>query len=275
MIWGNQIRGILKDSSRLSLQISMWICWISFLSYNSYGQVGINTSNPQESLHLGTSTGSMRVESLNWINNSHNGGDVNGDNDMTNDTFPLYVDHNGDLSLELDVLLNTEASDALDDTALSTSAVFLSANSNVGKASTIIKSYTVTFNRPTLLEIKYNISHKIYLNDSYDIIDDFLARRVTNYIVVSPDPDPNNGNTNRKYGPSSKSYTSGSTNSVSGPYFNGHTVYIKIDQAGTYDINIYGEVSSNLKWSGASGTQSRATYVEFAVDNDFLFFRMY
>lgn len=240
-----------------------------------FGQVGINTTNPQEALHLGSSTGTIRVESLNGVNNSHNGGDVNGDNDMTNDTFPLYVDENGDFTLELDVLLNTEASDALDDTELNTSTVTLLPDDVNGWEKTIIKSYSLQFNRPTLLEVKYNISHKIYLDNNYALITDLLARRVSNYITVTPDPDSSDGILNRSYGPTSKSYSSGSNNSVSGPFFNGTTVYIKFEQAGNYVINIYGEVWSNIKWEGGPGTQSRAAYVEFAIDNDFLFFRMY
>lgn len=240
---------------------------LTCLSFTTWAQVGINTTDPQEKLHIAGTTGSLRVESLNASNNEFNGGGTA--------TYPLYVDENGDFTLELNVLLNSEASDALDDTALPNSAVELLGTDSDGFETTIIKSYTITLNRPTLLEAKYAISHKIYENDSYDIIDDLLARRVTNYICVSPDPDASDGISNRKYGPSTKSYTSGSTNSVTGPFFNGHTVYIRFEQAGTYTINIMGEVSSNTKWSGASGTQSRATYVEFAVDDDFLFFRLY
>jgi hypothetical protein len=240
-----------------------------------FGQVGINTTDPQETLHLAGTTGTIRVESLNYVNNSNNGGDVNNDGDMTDDTFPLYVDENGDLTLELQVLTNSEAEDEFDDTTLPTSSVELPGNDNDGKVTTIIKSYTVTFNRPTLLEIKYNLSHKIYYDDSYTIIDDLLARRVTNYISVSPDPDTTDGISNRKYGICTKAHTSGSTNSVPGPFFNGSTVYIKILQAGTYTIDFVGEVSSSKKWQGASGPNSLSTYVEFAIDSDFLFIRLY
>jgi hypothetical protein len=239
------------------------------------GQVGINTPNPQESLHLAGTTGTIRVESLNSVNNSYNGGDVNNDGDLSNDTYPLYVDEYGDLTLELEVLTNSEAEDEFDDTTLPTSSVELLGNDGDGKVTTIIKSYTVTFNRPTLLEVKYNLSHNIYADDSYTILDDLLARRVSNYITVSPDPDPTDGISNRKYGPCTKAHTSGSTNSVPGPFFNGSTVYIKIMQAGTYTIDFVGEVSSSKKWQGASGPNSLATYVEFAIDSDFLFIRLY
>lgn len=250
---------------------------IFFLLISSFlhAQVGINTVIPQEALHLGGENGTIRIESLNYVNNDYNGGDLNQDGNLSNDTFPLYVDENGDLSLKLEVFLNSQAQDALDDTTLNTNTIELQGNNNIGRDSTIIKSYVLVINRPTILEVKYNISHNIYLNSNLDTISDFLARRVSNYIIMSPDPDINDNITNRKYGPSTISYTSGSTNSIVGPFFNGHTVYIKIAQAGTYQLDIYGEVSSNLKWAGASGTQSRQTYVEFATDNDFLFFRLY
>ena len=258
------------------------LVYILFLNFVwGFSQVGINTDNPQEALHLASSTGTMRVESLNWINNPHNGGDVDGDNDLSNNTYPLYVDENGDFTLQLEVLHNSDAADELDDTLLPNSTATLLGNDTDGLITTEIKTYNLIINRPTLLEVKYNISHHIYNDDSFTVISDLLARRVSNYITVIPDPDPNDGinpgdpNYPRKYGPSSKSYTSGSVNSVTGPFFNGQTVYIKFEQAGTYTLSIVGEVSSNTKWSGASGTQSRPTYVEFATDSDFLFFRLY
>lgn len=251
------------------------VLFLTCLSWSAWAQVGINTTDPQEQLHISSTTGTLRVESLNATNNIYNAGDTDNDGEMSNNTYPLYVDEFGDFTLELKVLLNSEATDALDDTALPNSAVELLGTDNDGVVTTVIKSYTITLNRPTLLEAKYAISHNIYEDNTYTIIDDLLARRVTNYIKVSPDPDLSDGIVDRKYGPSSKSYTSGSQNSVEGPYYNGHTVYIKFEQAGTYTIDIVGEVSSNVKWSGASGTQSRPTYVEFAVAEDFLFFRLH
>jgi len=257
------------------------LIFIFFISFSTiYGQVGINTTNPQEALHIGGTTGTIRVESLSASYNDYNGGDVNNNGNMSDDKYPLYVDEYGDLTLKLEVLDNSQAGDAFDDTLLPSSSVQLPVNDGDGKVATTIKSYTVTFNRPTLLEIKYNISHKIYFDSSapYPIIDDLLARRVTNYITVTPDPDLTDNLPNRKYGPCTKSYTSGSTNSVSGPFFNGSTVYIKILEATaetpiTYTINFVGEVSSNKKWGFIQ--ESLSTYVEFAIDNDFLFFRIH
>ena len=78
--------------------------------------IGIGTTSPQQKLHIASPTGSLRVESLNEANNIYNGGDVDGDGDLTNNTFPLYVDDKGDFTLELVPLYNSEDSDALDNT---------------------------------------------------------------------------------------------------------------------------------------------------------------
>lgn len=235
-----------------------------------FGQVGINTSNPQEALHIASTTGTLRVESLNSVNNSFNGGGGN--------TYPLYVDENGDFTLELSVLQNTGSTDALDDTILLTNMISLGNNDTDGKEITTIKSYLFTLDQPMLLQVKYNISHYIYAeNIQYNPLSDGFARRVENYITVSPDPDPNDGIPNRKYGPSGRSYTSASTNSVTGPYYNGTTVYIKFEPTPgvptQYTLEIKGLLSSNTRGSN-SGNLSEAAYVEFATGNDFLFFKL-
>src|SRR5690606_34278760 len=114
-----------------------------------YGQVGINTDDPQQSLHLAGSTGTLRVESLKHTNNIYNGGDIDNDGNLSNNTFPLYVDENGDFTLELKTLINSEDLDAFDDTSLPTSTVYLLSDNSIGKDSTVIKTYTIKVSRPS------------------------------------------------------------------------------------------------------------------------------
>ncbi len=238
-------------------------------------QVGINTTNPQEALHIATPTGSIMVESLNAVNNTNNGGDSDNDGDMTNNTYPLYVDHNGDLTLKLETYLNTGAIDALDDTILPTNAATVTDSTFKGQTTTIIKTYTITIDRPTILEAKFNISHHIYKNNLYEKISDTLARQVANWIEVSPDPDASDGISDRKYGLTGRTYSSGSGNSVTGPFYNGHTTYIRFDATSptVYTIKLIGLAES---WNSSYGAyDSEPTYVEFATDNDFLFFRLH
>jgi len=241
------------------------------------GQVGINTTDPQEALHLAGSSGTIRVESLNSINNDHNGGEVINTPTDYIDTYPLYVDQHGDFTLELKTYLNTQATDALDDTLLPTSTVTVTSNTFLGTVNTELKTYTITLSRPAFLEAKYNISHDIYKDNTYAPISDTIARSVTNWIEVSPDPDPNDGESARRYGICARTYTSGSTNSVSGPFYNGHTTYIKFEPTGptVYTIKLMGETSSWARGGPWSPYESEPTYVEFATDNDLLFFRFH
>lgn len=232
--------------------------------------VGIGTNSPQQKLHIASPTGSLRVESLNHINNTFNGGDIDADLDLTNNTFPLYVDDKGDFTLELVPLYNSEDSDALDNTVLPGASVTLLTTDADGKAETQITSYTIAVNRPTILEVKYNLSFDVYENSAKTIITERVARRISTYFKVS-------GMT-RRYGPASKCYYSGSTNSVPGAMFNASTCYIILPVAGPYTISFFGEVSSNTKGSGGPPTglaNVQSTYVEFATGNDSVFFRLH
>ena len=226
------------------------------------GQVGINTTNPQQALHIAHSEilpflGKMRVESLDYTNNVYNGGDVNADGNVGNDIFPLYVDENGDFTLESMPLMNSEDIDALNDTNLPTSTVYLAPTDINGGESTSIVTYTIAVNRAALLEVKYNISFDVYLDPLKAKITDNLARRIITYIDIS--------GISRNYGPAGTCYSSGSTNSVTGNLYTSSTAYISIPSAGTYDITIVGVVSSNIKAASTGGNFSESTYVEFAT----------
>ncbi len=253
-----------------------WYFVILFLSAPFiYGQVGINTDNPQQTLHLAGATGTIRVESLNHTNNIFNGGDIDNDGNLSNNTYPLYVDEKGDFTLELKTLINSEDLDAFDDTSLPTSSVYLSPNNLIGKDSTVIKTYTIKVSRASIIEIKYNISFDIYKNNTMVTLNDQLARRVTNYITLTPEGVIANNST-RHFGAASKAYSSGSLESVTGTFYNGATTYISIPSGGYWDISFWGVVSSNTRANtGDYPTVALGTYVEFATGNDFLFFRKY
>ncbi|MCW5520655.1 hypothetical protein J1N09_12445 [Aureitalea sp. L0-47] len=230
------------------------------------GQVGINTTDPQQSLHIAGTTGTLRIESLNSTNNSYNGGDANGDLDLTNDTYPLYVDENGDFTLELSVFEDNAGIDAFDDTTLSTSTVTLLGTSLTGGQRTTIQSYTITVPRSVLLEVKYGMSARVYADNSYSTITDNRARRIFNFISVD-------GMT-RRWGRTSKCYSNLSSAGVDGILYNSATTYIYLPSAGTYTINLEGGVSSGVK-NGGGGPNAEATYVEFAVGDDHLFMRLH
>src|SRR5690606_40505131 len=106
-------------------------------------------------------------------------------------------------------------------------------------------------------------------------LDDQVARRVTNYITLTPEGVTANNST-RHFGAASKAYSSGSLESVTGTFYNGATTYITIPSSGYWDISFWGLVSSNIRGaSNSAPTIALGTYVEFATGNDFLFFRKY
>lgn len=230
-------------------------------------QVGVDTLDPQQKLHIGTPSGTLRVESLNGVNSEYNGGDVDGDLDLTNNTYPLYVDDLGNLTTEFKPLYNSNGSDAVDDATIPINFVSLASNDTDGQADVQITLFEVNVSRPAILEVKYNLSFDVYLNSAKTVISDNFARRISTYFVV------NNYGT-RKYGPVSKCYSSGSTTSITGVMYNASTAYIQLPAAGKYEIKFYGEVSSNVK-GGGGGTTSKETYVEFATGYDAIFLRLH
>ncbi|WP_375238583.1 hypothetical protein [Aurantibacter sp.] len=230
-------------------------------------QVGVNTTDPQQTLHVGSNTGTVRIESLDGDNSPYNAGDVDGDLDFTNNTYNLYVDALGNLTTEFKPLYNSNGSDAVDDAAIPVNFVTLTNSDTDGQADVQITLFEVTVARPAILEVKYNLSFDVYLDAAKTVISDNYARRISTYFVIS-------GVGTRKYGPVSKCYSSGSTLSITGPMYNASTAYIQLPAAGKYDIQFYGEVSSNVK-GGGGGTTSKAAYVEFATGYDAIFLRLH
>ena len=239
----------------------LWVCG----SVAAQSGIGIDTSLPQQALHIGSTNGSIMIEGLNHVNNSFNGGDANSDFDLSNDLYPLYVDNNGQLTLDEKVYNISEEFDELDDSAITTNSVLLNSSDSDGLETTQITTYSITVSRETIIEVKYNISFDIYYDNSYTIISDNLARRVFTYITVTGDT--------QEYGRSSRAYTSDSTSSTgSGLYTNGST-YIILPNPGTYDIILNGGVSSEIK-GGGGGSTSQNTYVEFATANDSMYLKL-
>jgi hypothetical protein len=219
--------------------------------------VGINETTPQQVLHLGSSSGTIRVDGLNDVNSTFNGGG--------SVTYPLYVDGDGNLTLEFKPLYNSNGSDALDHATLPGSVVTLPSGDNDGLIVGELFNFTIAVNRASILEVKYNVSMDVFSDPAESVITDRLARRVNTYFQV-------NG-LGRKYGQAGKCYTSGTADGETGKLFNTSTYYISLPAAGSYVIRFYGEVSSGI--TGNSANTGVATCVKFARGNDSLLFRLH
>lgn len=95
--------------------------------------VGINKVNPEQTLHLGSSIGTIRVEGLDKNNNTYNGGLTN----PISATYPLYVDSNGVLTLKMDPYTNSDGSDAIDNNSFPLTNLTLLSTDIDGKAETV------------------------------------------------------------------------------------------------------------------------------------------
>ena len=248
-----------------------------FIGINSKAQVsgvGINEDTPQQALHLGSQTGTIRVDGLNSTNNTYNGGGVD-------QTYPLYVDHNGDLTLKVSAYQNSDGSDAYTTASINGTVAITAAQSpNDGYETVEITSYTFTVARNTILEIKYSLSIEVFQNNALAIIKDAHARNITNFFTLDA---ATLTATTRRYAPSSKCYfnfndplvkvngdyngpSAALPNASTGFIYNSGTTYINLTP-GTHTLRFYGTVSS--------GTTNQPTFVRFAGGSDSIFLRLY
>lgn len=250
-----------------------------FIGVNSNAQVsgvGINKDNPQQALHLGSQTGTIRVDGLNSTNNSFNGGEVD-------KTYPLYVDSNGDMTLETSAYNNSNGNDAfLSTDPINSELAITLAQANDGYETVEITSFEIIVDRNTVLEIKYSLSVEVFKNNLLELIQDPYARNITNFFTLDTDillP------TTRRYAAHSKCYLnfnnpakkgSGAVdptkpnlapaNASTGYIYNSGTSYISLTP-GTHTLRFYG--------TACSGVNNRPTFIKFAGGPDSIFLRLH
>jgi hypothetical protein len=242
------------------------LLFYSFYSFSQVQGVGINKDNPQQALHLGSQTGTIRVDGLNSTNNPYNGGEVD-------KTYPVYVDHNGDLTLKTEAYDNSDGDDAFSTAAINGTLTILATDvPNDGYETTEITSFVFTITRPTIVEIKYSLSIEVFRDNLFTIIKDAYARNITNFFTLNtPVLDP----TTRRYGASSKCYfnrNDAATNPAAAPdgatgyIYNSGTTYIPLP-AGVHTLRFYG--------TACSGSANQPTFVRFAGGPDSIFIKLY
>lgn len=227
-------------------------CLVCFHAFSQVSGVGINTENPQQALHLGSPTGTVRVEGLNNPNNLYNGGGVN-------NTFPLYVDNNGDFSLENKVLQNSGSTIAWTPLSLTSSSITVP-NTGTGSVTVLLYSQSITVTKPSVLEVKYSLSFDVK-RDAISNLKSTRSRAITNYFTIDAGT--------RKFGQSGKCFYSYDTASINaqGTMYNGANTLISLPTAGTYVLKLWGNVST--------GPNKEATLVDFATGYSSFFLKLY
>lgn len=150
----------------------------SIFSLSSIGQnVGINTTNPQEELHIAGTTSTIRVEGLDETNNINNLGQ--------NSTSKVYVNEFGDLVLgEMtdNVQLIFDSENYLQDVANPTSLILQTGEGDGFSQAgipTLGLAASFTLTAPAVVEINYSVSWTVGKNfNPSQKIDDYRARTV-------------------------------------------------------------------------------------------------
>lgn len=142
-----------------------------------FGQVGINTTNPQEELHIAGSASTIRIEGLNSPNNINNLG--------PGSSSKVYANANGDLVLGTssdNVAIMFDSENYLEDVQNPTSLINQTGEGQgYSQAGIPIGGTTISFTltKAAIIEINYSVSWNLGKNAT-DIsrIDDYRARIV-------------------------------------------------------------------------------------------------
>lgn len=235
------------------------------LSFGQIQGVGINETVPEQKLHLGSQTGTIRVDGLNGTNNEYNG-------NVAGQTYPVYVDSNGDLTLELSATENNDGQDPWTISDINSTVTIDGTNAVVGYETVEMLDIPLTVTRNVIVELKYSISMEVFEDAAHTIIKDAYARKISNFFTLDQ---PILTTSGRRYGQSSKCYfnrndagtdPSAAPNAATGYIYNSGTTYITL-APGTHTLRFYGTV--------CSGNLNQDTHIQFAGGPDAIFVRIY
>lgn len=153
------------------------------------GQVGINTTNPQQTLHVADATANARLEGLNTANNNDNLG--------AQSTTRVYIDADGDLVLggaaeKVEILVDTE--NYLADVEDPTSLVNQTGNAfgyEIAGNPIDFTNHQFTLTKNAIVEVNYSVSFSLYkTSGTSGRIDDRHARIVQTGLYFRQVTDP-------------------------------------------------------------------------------------
>lgn len=205
------------------------------ISFSVFSQVGINTTSPQQMLHVAGANETIRIDGLNSVNNVSNNGF----------STPVSVNTNGDF------ILSPTTKFTLDESDFIITPTFISSSTGAIASNNALGTTTINLSKPSLVCLNYNITLSNISTSLGGNITDGSPRIFFAYISV-------NGN---NYAIRSASYSNSATTGTipSGFFYLGGTHYMNLS-AGTHTINLGGGVFGG----------SRSVRAEFGVGNDSL-----
>lgn len=142
----------------------------------STDRIGIKTNSPQTELHVAGNTSTVRIEELNEPNNVHN---------VVADPAPVYVDNNGDLTLQPPLVQSFMPINEVN--FLPGSGISVQSNTGEGLF-TDLYSTTITLTQESLVHITYHFSVQLTRANGVDPIVDGASRLYRSWIEVNGDP---------------------------------------------------------------------------------------
>ena len=190
---------------------------------NVFGQVGINTADPQEALHIAGSNSNIRVDGLNSSNNAKNLGGVN--------NYNLMVDTNGDLSLGLQ-------SGLLRSVTKLSSPIELQSTATAGLNETELYQEDFSLTQRALVVITYNVAIEFKSYDGTTKLIDGRAKIAHNYFYIG---DGTTADISKAYGMASTVYSNYIDDAANNSVYNSHSEIITLEP-GDYSIHMQGAV---------------------------------
>lgn len=224
---------------------------ILFISTTFFGQVGLETTSPEATLHIAGEKSTVRIDAFNVDNNPLNDGIK---------LAPTYVEKNGEITLSPSG--NGIGSIFIIDASPTFSVTEIATNNNAPKTITNIYNYEIILPAEAFIEVKYSLSYNIFstynpINQTGVKILDGQARQIKTYFTIDEEVS--------KYGQISQNYYNISTGGGPGTFYNNGFAYISLPP-GTYTLKFYADIA---------GHSNNTTAVVFGGDESLLRIRFY
>jgi len=140
----------------------------------SNDRIGIKTNNPQKELHIAGNTATARIDGLSNANNTYN---------VVADPAPVYVDNNGDLTLQPPLIQTFMPVNLVD---FINPAILVTSTNGAGVSGNI-RTETINLTQESLVHVSYQFSVQITRSNG-SALTDGAARLFRAGVLVDADP---------------------------------------------------------------------------------------